>query len=177
MYFVVKNTFKLQTDVQAGDYFFLCTDGVLESVNDEQLCSIISKNNTAEEMMQAINDLCQEHSRDNFSAYLIPVIEGIKATIEDSITVPPKRQVPISASISTPEKKKSKKRYLILIFIALVLIALGTYYLWTWQNLQYLIEKKQAKKSGGQAMKNGIQVMKSGGCLNQDLVFIDFSSV
>ena len=65
-------------NVASGDRFFLCTDGVLESVSDTQLCQIISENTNDEAMLKAIDELCQEHSRDNFSACLVSVIEGVE---------------------------------------------------------------------------------------------------
>ena len=67
----------ITSDVAAGDRFFLCTDGILESVNDTQLCRIISENTNDEAMIKTIEELCQAHSRDNFSAYLVTVIEGV----------------------------------------------------------------------------------------------------
>ncbi|MDR3261604.1 MAG: protein phosphatase 2C domain-containing protein [Tannerella sp.] len=60
-------------DIQAGDYFFLCSDGVLESVDDSLLCEVIASDMDDESKINAIFEACQGHSRDNFSACLIPV--------------------------------------------------------------------------------------------------------
>jgi len=142
-----------ETDVQANDYFFLCTDGVLESITDEQLCSIISQKNTDEEMIQVIYNLCNEHSRDNFSAYLVPVIEGIakfeaetistiKKEEEEEITIVPASTDPprlvevvpqslvkekAKANTSRRLKKKTKTNNSFLILIVLVLFAIGIF--------------------------------------------------
>ena len=64
------------TDVRSGDYFFLCSDGVLESVHDGTLMEIISENTDVPTKMQAIYRRCLTQSNDNFSAYLISVNEG-----------------------------------------------------------------------------------------------------
>jgi len=64
-------------DVQAGDLFFLCSDGILESVNDETLLQIVAENNNCRKIITAIESLCNKNSHDNFSAYLVPVAEGI----------------------------------------------------------------------------------------------------
>ena len=61
------------TDMAAGDYFFLCTDGVLESLGDGQLCEILGREVGDGQKMAAILAACKQGSRDNFSAYLIPV--------------------------------------------------------------------------------------------------------
>jgi protein phosphatase len=65
------------SDVKAGDYFFLCSDGILEQINDDRLCAIIAKDSGDREKITEIRYACQGHSKDNFSAYLIPVDEGI----------------------------------------------------------------------------------------------------
>jgi len=60
------------TDIQDGDYFFLCSDGVLESVVDSTLLDILAMPMTDEEKIDNIARLCQD-SHDNNTAYLIPV--------------------------------------------------------------------------------------------------------
>jgi len=65
-------------DVAARDCFFLCTDGILESVNDALLCDIVGRDIDDESKMKAIYKACLEGSRDNFSAYLISVGDVIK---------------------------------------------------------------------------------------------------
>ena len=62
------------SDIQAGDYFFLCSDGILESVTDAQLAFILGENQFSEEdKLSQIFTLCQQNSRDNYSAYLLRV--------------------------------------------------------------------------------------------------------
>lgn len=60
-------------DVQAGDYFFMCTDGVLEHYTDELLAAVFAKYHDPEEIKDAIMDTCYGRTRDNFSFYIIPV--------------------------------------------------------------------------------------------------------
>lgn len=64
-------------DLLASDYFFLCTDGVLECVTDEALVSVLSSPLSDEEKLKCLADMCQE-SHDNHTAYLIPItsVEG-----------------------------------------------------------------------------------------------------
>ena len=71
-----KATIHTTQDVKAGDRFFLCTDGVLESLSDAQLCRIIANNTDDEALLKAIHNRCEGYSRDNFSAYLIPIVKG-----------------------------------------------------------------------------------------------------
>jgi len=60
-------------DIEAGDYFFLCTDGITESVSDELLCNITGRDIDDESKIKAIHQVCLKNSRDNFSAYLISI--------------------------------------------------------------------------------------------------------
>ena len=60
-------------EIQKGDIFFLCTDGVLESVTDAALISILSKQSNLDEKLNQINSMCSENSKDNYSCYLIQV--------------------------------------------------------------------------------------------------------
>ena len=63
----------LLRDVQEGDYFFMCTDGVLERLWDEDLSHIFSTSANPEEIKDAILAACCGKTRDNFSFYILPV--------------------------------------------------------------------------------------------------------
>ena len=60
------------SDVKAGDQFFLCSDGILESLSSSALETILSENNT-ETAIEKIRELCMANSRDNYSCYLISI--------------------------------------------------------------------------------------------------------
>lgn len=72
-----KATIYETTDVEADDFFFLCSDGVLESVDDRILLSTVESKSSDEEKIESLKNLCNISSRDNNSAYLIHVKEGI----------------------------------------------------------------------------------------------------
>lgn len=63
------------TDIQAGDCFLMCTDGITESFNDNELSELFSKADSPEETLSVIQARCNNQSRDNYSAYLIPIHE------------------------------------------------------------------------------------------------------
>lgn len=63
---------RLLTDIQAGDYIFMCSDGVLERLTDEKLAEIFVSN-SPEEIKNSILALCSGKTRDNFSFYIIPI--------------------------------------------------------------------------------------------------------
>ncbi len=59
-------------NVQAGDYFFLCTDGVLERVSEQTLTEILCGDGSDTDKCKHIADICQ-NSKDNNTAYLLHV--------------------------------------------------------------------------------------------------------
>lgn len=76
-------TVRESSDILPGDYFFLCSDGVLERISDSTLCEIIaSPDLNVTEKMGHILALCNLGTRDNYSAILIPI---------DDVTAPRKR--------------------------------------------------------------------------------------
>lgn len=58
-------------DVQAGDYLFMCSDGVLEKLSEELLCQILESELSDGEKMEEIKRIC-EGSYDNYTAWLVP---------------------------------------------------------------------------------------------------------
>ena len=61
------------SDILPGDYFFLCTDGVLQECPTEVLGEIFATSTSAMEIKIRIAERCAGHTRDNFSFYLVPV--------------------------------------------------------------------------------------------------------
>ncbi|MDR0437930.1 MAG: protein phosphatase 2C domain-containing protein [Bacteroidales bacterium] len=56
------------------DYFFLCSDGITESIPDIQLKEILSKKWYNKMKMNAIKEKCKELSKDNYSAFLVQIL-------------------------------------------------------------------------------------------------------
>ncbi|MDR0430488.1 MAG: protein phosphatase 2C domain-containing protein [Tannerellaceae bacterium] len=76
----------LLTDIEPGDYFFMCTDGVLENFTDESLACLFRKKTASEVIKDEIMEACNGKTRDNFSFYVIPVNDvqetpGVKQNI------------------------------------------------------------------------------------------------
>lgn len=60
-------------DVQPGDYFFLCCDGVLEHANDKKLLQIFSEKSSASKKLSAIKAECDKGTKDNYTCWLLEV--------------------------------------------------------------------------------------------------------
>ena len=61
------------TDIEPGDVFLMCTDGVVESWPDKDLEDMFSGQSSLDNIKERIVDKCLKNSRDNFSFYLIPI--------------------------------------------------------------------------------------------------------
>lgn len=69
------------TDIQADDYFLLCSDGVWGAISNDDLTAILQKDKPNEEKLEEIEELSKQLSKDNYSAYLIQIQNVENATL------------------------------------------------------------------------------------------------
>lgn len=63
-------------DVESGDYFFLCCDGVLEQLTNDRLGEILADETLDDEgKIAAIKVVCDGNTRDNYTCWLVPIDE------------------------------------------------------------------------------------------------------
>ncbi len=55
-----------------GDYFFLCTDGILEGISSNELVLILNSSVPDADKAEEIKKRCENLSRDNYTAILVP---------------------------------------------------------------------------------------------------------
>lgn len=60
------------TDIQPGDYFYICSDGMLEQMDDEELLQLFSSDKSDDEKRDLLIAATVEN-RDNHSAYIVHV--------------------------------------------------------------------------------------------------------
>ena len=92
-------------DVESGDYFFLCSDGVLHCIDDDELFSILSSDKTDKEKIHLIAERSMA-SNDNNTAYLISVEQVIlnndRDSVKDNDII---EEIEISGSVTAPLDK------------------------------------------------------------------------
>jgi len=70
------------SDIQKGDVFMLCTDGVFENMNDDQLCNLLTDPNIADvQRVQSILHECLDNT-DNHTAIVIRVQDVLNTSDE-----------------------------------------------------------------------------------------------
>lgn len=63
-------------DVESGDYFFLCCDGVLEQLTNDKLGEILADEGLDDDAkISAIKAVCDGNTRDNYTCWLVPIDE------------------------------------------------------------------------------------------------------
>lgn len=63
------------TDIKAGDYFYMCSDGMLEISEDEDIVNVLSLNKTDEQKLSILKNVTKDN-KDNHSAHLIHVVSN-----------------------------------------------------------------------------------------------------
>lgn len=143
------------SDIQPGDYFYICSDGMLEQMEDEELLDAFSANVRDEEKRQMLISETSDN-KDNHSAYIVHIKEvshdeadvslvneeptakcnalNIKPGVEE-VTASPDVEVvkstgtppsvPDSVIVELVNKQKRKKSFFIAFVVLVVLAAVG----------------------------------------------------
>jgi protein phosphatase len=68
-------------DVQEGDYFMLCTDGLLENISERDLIFLLEQNDKGDiDLVESFQRFCYDKTKDNYSMYLVKVSAEKKRT-------------------------------------------------------------------------------------------------
>jgi protein phosphatase len=87
---------KWLTDIEDGDHLLLCTDGVLEQMNDDRFRTVLGKEDSAQREM--FMKYCHGLTGDNFSLYLLKLKTDTQQVISDLKKTNRKLILAISAS-------------------------------------------------------------------------------
>lgn len=133
-----KATLHNVSNVQPGDYVFLCSDGVLKNVTDQSIIDILSSVASDEEK-RAIFAEMSASSDDNNTAIFVQV-DTVERGEEDKVAAPavPNKTVMVeavrtmpTATVANQEKRKKNNMPLIVTIVVAVVVALaaGAYFL------------------------------------------------
>lgn len=115
------------SDIKSGDYFFLCSDGVLEQLTNERLCEILSDNSkTDSEKLESIRQVCYGKTKDNFTCFLIPIDkvteEDSDIKYDDNIIAEVVLEEDISLKENVPQYVKTVKKRFHLFKLSLIIL-------------------------------------------------------
>ncbi len=113
-----KATYNALTDIRKGDVFFMCCDGVVEQLDNNDICKCLLNDLPLERRLAGVEKECKTRdTRDNNTAYLVEMAEVIDIEsvvlerVEDADTLQPKRE----------DKKGNKFRMLIILLIFIII--------------------------------------------------------
>ncbi|MEN9613232.1 MAG: hypothetical protein RLZZ628_4046 [Bacteroidota bacterium] len=109
----------LLEDVLPNDYFFLCSDGILEHLVDNQLIALLNSDLTDLEKMNEIFKICQENSKDNFSCCLVH-IQSVDKNREKEMV-----QVQTLTSTKVPPQSAQRGKGFWVLMISMLVIGAG----------------------------------------------------
>ena len=140
------------SDVQPGDYFYICSDGMLEQMEDEELLDVFYANVSDEEKRQMLISETSDN-KDNHSSYIVhikevshdeadvslvneeptakcnalnikPDVEEMTASPDVEIVKPAGTPPPLPDSVRVAmEDKQKRKKHLFVAFIVIVALA------------------------------------------------------
>ena len=140
------------SDIQPGDYFYICSDGMLEQMEDEELLDVFYANVRDEEKRQMLISETSDN-KDNHSAYIVhikevshdeadvslvneeptakcnalnikPEVEEVTASPDVEVVKPAGTPPPVPDSVIVAMKNKQKrKKHLFVAFIVIVALA------------------------------------------------------
>ena len=108
------------TDIQPGDYFYMCSDGMLEQTSDENLLNVITKPEASNEKKLEMLRKMTDENKDNHTAHLI-YIDKVKEKVR--IVENAASHFSIRGLLVTPEFDKPKKKWNVVAPVIAVIIA------------------------------------------------------
>lgn len=61
------------SDIREGDWFLLCTDGLTEQFTEDHFAAVLFPYNPATDYSEAIDTICRNNTKDNYSMHLLHV--------------------------------------------------------------------------------------------------------
>lgn len=92
------------TDVKAGDYFLLCTDGVLHCASDDKLLQLLCSSDSDEKKMRMLADI-SHNSEDNNTAWLIHVASVVSDNEDNNDSEPEAESAAVTKRLTMKTRK------------------------------------------------------------------------
>lgn len=119
------------TDILPGDYFYMCSDGMLEEASDENILNIITKPNATDEQKLEMLRNVTEENKDNHTAHLIHIdkVEGDASIASNEESHSPVKGIWITPDFNKPKKKRKVWPWIVGIAIIAVIAATASFFM------------------------------------------------
>lgn len=121
----------LLTDILPGDYFYMCSDGMLEEASDENILNIITKPNATDEQKLEMLRNVTEENKDNHTAHLIHIdkVEGDASIASNEESHSPVKGIWITPEFNKPKKKRKVWPWIVGIAVIAVIAAAASFFM------------------------------------------------
>lgn len=119
------------TDIQPGDYFYMCSDGMLEEASDENILNVITKPNVTDEKKLEMLRQVTEDNKDNHTAHLIHIdkVEGKVTIVSNEEASASAKGTWITPEFDKPKKKRKAWPWIVGIAIIAVIAAAASFFM------------------------------------------------
>ena len=119
------------TDIHPGDYFYMCSDGMLEETTDENILNIITMpGKTDDEKIEMLRNVTEEN-KDNHTAYLIHInkVEGKVPIVSNEVSHSYAKGTWITLDYEKRKKKRKAGPWIVGIAIISVIAAAMSFFM------------------------------------------------
>ena len=119
------------TDILPGDYFYMCSDGMLEEASDENILNIITKPNATDEQKLEMLRNVTEENKDNHTAHLIHIdkVEGDASIASNEESHSLVKGIWITPEFNKPKKKRKVWPWIVGIAVIAVIAAAASFFM------------------------------------------------
>lgn len=119
------------TDILPGDYFYMCSDGMLEEASDENILNVITKPNATDEQKLEMLRNVTEENKDNHTAHLIHIdkVEGDASIASNEESHSHVKGIWITPEFNKPKKKRKVWPWIVGIAIIAVIAAAASFFM------------------------------------------------
>lgn len=124
------------TDILPGDYFYMCSDGMLEEASDENILNIITKPNATDEQKLEMLRNVTEENKDNHTAHLIHIdkVEGDVSIVSNEESHFPVKGIWITPEFGKLKKKRKVWPWIVGIAVIAVIAAAASFFMYGGKN-------------------------------------------
>lgn len=119
------------TDIQTGDYFYMCSDGMLEEASDENILNVITKSGVSDEQKVEMLRRVTEENKDNHTAHLIHIekVKGKASVAANAASASTARGTWVTPEFGKPKKKRKAWPWLTGIALVAVIAAAAPFFI------------------------------------------------
>jgi serine/threonine protein phosphatase PrpC len=120
-------------DVQAGDYFLICSKGLRENLTDDDIKLLISQNNQANiDLARSFKQLPFERTPGNYSMYLIKVNVGKQKRIKKGGVTAIGKQITAIREQAIAIREKTSGNVTPLLILTMTIIGISILFIYFW---------------------------------------------